>query len=73
MRNKNETIDFVKSSYLDPYFYCGFMCHVEKGETILIDNQEFFVNDCKPKSGIVDSQTQIDIEVGFTLEVFKKK
>lgn len=49
------------------------MCHVEKGETILIDNQEFFVNDCKPKSGIVDSQTQIEIEVGFTQEVFKKK
>ena len=49
------------------------MCFVEKGETILIDNQEFFVNDCKPKSGIVDKHTQIDIEIGFTKDVFKKK
>ena len=49
------------------------MCYVEKGETILIDNQEFFVNDCKPLSGIVIKQTQIEIEIGFTREVFKKK
>ena len=49
------------------------MCYVEKGETIKIDNQEFFVNDCKPKNGIVDKHTQIELEVGFTLETFKKK
>ena len=38
VRNRSETFDFLKQNYLDPYFYCGFMCHVEKGETILIDN-----------------------------------
>jgi hypothetical protein len=63
----------LKNTYLNPYFYCGFMCFVEKGETILIDNQEFFVNDCRPKQGIVDKQTIIELEVGFTQEVFKKK
>lgn len=49
------------------------MCYVEKGETIMIDRQEFFVNDCRPKCGIVDKQTIIELEVGFTMEVFKKK
>lgn len=49
------------------------MCYVEKGETILIGKQEFFVNDCRPKCGIVDKQTIIELEVGFTREVFKKK
>ena len=46
---------------------------MEKGETIVIDNQEFFVNDCKPKSGLVDKQTIIELEIGFTREVFRKK
>jgi hypothetical protein len=46
------------------------MCYVEKGETILINNMEFFVNDCKPKAGIIDASTQLEIEVGFTKEVF---
>ena len=55
--NKAASLEQLKESYLHPYFYCGFMCFVEKGETILIDQQEFFVNDCKPKCGIVDSQT----------------
>ena len=49
------------------------MCYVEKGETILIDNQEFFVNDSRPRCGIVDKQTIIELEVGFTKEIFKKK
>ena len=49
------------------------MCYVEKGETILINNMEFFVNDCKPKSGIIDATTSLEIEVGFTSDVFKKK
>jgi len=46
------------------------MCYVEKGETILINNMEFFVNDCMPKAGIIDASTQLEIEVGFTKEVF---
>jgi len=49
------------------------MCYVERGETLKIDNQEFFLNDCRPKSGIVDKQTIIELEVGFTQEIFKKK
>ena len=51
---KQETFENLKINYLNPYFYCGFMCYVEKGETILIDNQEFFVNDSRPRCGIVD-------------------
>ena len=49
------------------------MCYVERGETLKIDNQEFFINDCKPKHGIVDKQTIIELEVGFTQDVFRKK
>ena len=39
----------------------------------MIGKQEFFVNDCRPKCGIVDKQTILELEVGFTKEVFKKK
>lgn len=39
----------------------------------MIDNQTFFLNDCRPKSGIVDKHTIIELEVGFTQEVFNKK
>jgi len=73
VRNLQAAQDYLRDRYLLPYFYCGFMCFVEKGETILIDNQEFFVNDCKPKNGIVDAQTVVEIDAGFTQEVFKKK
>lgn len=46
--------EYIKSNYLIPYFFGGFMSFVEKGETIKIDNIEFFINDCRPKMGIVD-------------------
>ena len=59
--------------FLEPYFFCGFVWFVEKGETIMIDNQEFFVNDAKPKCGLVDKGTLIELEVGFTREIFRKK
>ena len=36
--HRQEAFEHLKKSYLHPYFYCGFMCYVEKGETILIDN-----------------------------------
>lgn len=49
------------------------MSFVEKGETIKIDNLEFFINDCRPKMGIVDMQTIVEVEMGFTRELFNKK
>ncbi len=63
---KRETFEYIKQTYLNPFFFCGFMCYVERGETIKIDDQEFFLNDCRPKYGIVDKQTIIELEVGFT-------
>jgi hypothetical protein len=36
--NRASVFETLKNTYLNPYFYCGFMCFVEKGETILIDN-----------------------------------
>lgn len=45
----------LKNGYLLPYFFCGFICFVERAESIMIDNQEFFINECKPKNGIIDS------------------
>ena len=49
------------------------MSFVEKGETIKIDNLEFFINDCRPKMGIVDMQSIIEVELGFTRELFHRK
>ena len=39
----------------------------------MICDREFFVNDCYPREGIIDLQTLIEVEVGFTREVFQRK
>jgi len=36
----------VKSQVLEPYFFGGSMCYLEKGETIKIAGHEFFINEC---------------------------
>ena len=45
-RKSNETIKLIKSQILQPYFFGGLMCYLEKGETIKIAGHEFFVNEC---------------------------
>jgi len=42
------------------------MRYVEKGETLLVRKQEFFINDCQPRGGVVDANTVIEIETGFS-------
>ena len=51
----------------------GILRYVEKGETLSIRHQDFFVNDCQPRNGIVDEDTSLEIEVGFTETVFREK
>ena len=63
----------IKSQVLDPYFYGGSMCYIEKGETIKIAGHEFFINECQPRTGIVDETSTIEVEIGFTQETFLKK
>lgn len=58
--------EFLRQKFLYPYFFGGFMSFVEKGETIRIDNMDFFINDCKPKAGIVNLNSVIKIEQGFS-------
>lgn len=64
---------YIRHQYLDIYFHSGLSRFVEKGETIFIENLEFFVNDCRPKNGYVDDRTHIEIQTGFTQENFKRK
>lgn len=47
--NFAEYESLIRSKYLDVYFHNGLSRFVEKGETIFIENLEFFVNDCRPK------------------------
>ena len=49
------------------------MIYLEKGETLIIAGREFFVNECQPRSGIVDASTILQVEIGFTQETFQKK
>lgn len=51
---------------LEPYFFGGSMCYLEKGETIKIAGHEFFINECQPRTGIVDETSTIEVEIGFT-------
>ena len=57
MENFDEYEDDIRKNYLDVYFKGGLTRLVEKGETIIIDNMEFFVNDCRPKTGYVSIET----------------
>lgn len=57
--NHNETLNLVRSQILKPYFFGGLMTYLEKGETLIIAGREFFVNECQPRSGIVDDSTII--------------
>lgn len=72
-QNFKEYENYMRLNYLNIYFHSGLLRFVEKGETILIENIEFFVNDCRPKNGYVDDKTHIEIQTGFTKENFKKK
>jgi len=71
--NFTEYEQYIRRQYLDMYFQSGLSRFVEKGETIFIENLEFFVNDCRPKNGYVDDRTHIEVQTGFTQENFKRK
>lgn len=58
MENFEEYEVDIRKNYLDVYFKSGLTRLVDKGETIIIDNMEFFVNDSRPKTGYVDIDTQ---------------
>ena len=60
----------IKSEILEPYFFGGPMCYLEKGETIMIAGKEFFINECQPRTGIVDECSIIEVEIGFSQETF---
>lgn len=63
----------MRDNFLDIYFHSGLSRFIEKGETIIMENTEFFINDWRPKSGYVDERTHIEIQTGFTRENFKRK
>lgn len=69
-RKVNDTIKLIRYQVLQPYFFGGHMCHLEKGETIKIAGHEFFINECQPRTGIVDESSIIEVEIGFTQETF---
>ena len=51
-KDMSNKLEFVRTHYINPYFFGGFLRCIEKGEVIVIgNNQEFFINDCKPKNG----------------------
>jgi hypothetical protein len=61
----------LKEHILVPFYQkSGLTCFLEKGETLRVASREFFVNDCWPRQGIVDRSTNIEVELGFTREVF---
>mmetsp|Transcript_22985 Transcript_22985/g.17421 ORF Transcript_22985/g.17421 Transcript_22985/m.17421 type:complete len:122 (+) Transcript_22985:1136-1501(+) len=63
----------LEDRYVNPFFLSGIFRYVEKGETLIVRRQQFFVNDCTPKAGIVSDKTIIEIEEGFSEEVFRQK
>ena len=72
-KNCPETISLIKTQILEPHFLGGLTCYLEKGETIKVAGHEFFINECQPRTGIVDESSIIEVEIGFTQETFEKK
>ena len=71
MKNKEKAFKKLLDRIINPYFLSGIMRYMEKGETISIIHYDFFVNDCNPRAGIFDANTVIELEIGFTADVFK--
>ena len=69
-RRCEQTIKLIKTQILKPFFFGGSMCYIEKGETVKIAGHEFFINECQPRTGIVDETSTIEVEIGFTQETF---
>ena len=57
MENFDQYEEELQTQYLDIYFKAGLTRFVEKGENITIEGMEFFVNDCRPKTGYVNAET----------------
>ena len=73
-QHKVEVAIKIKKEMLEPFLQSGGLPRYrETGETLMICDTEFFVNDWYPREGIIDSLTILDIEVGFTREVFQRK
>ena len=74
LMNRDEVLQKLKQDVLLPYLQLGGLpSYIEKGETLLICDKEFFVNDCFPREGIMSAQSQMELEIGFTKEVFQRK
>lgn len=74
LQHRDEVSLKIKTDVLQPYLQTGGLpSYIEKGETLMICDQEFFVNDCYPREGTITAHTQMEIEVGFTKEVFNRK
>lgn len=71
VKHRNDVTKSLKLDVLEPFLKTGGLpSYIEKGEMLIICNREFFVNDCYPRDGLVGLATQIEIEIGFTKEVF---
>ena len=73
LQNQESKLGELMNYTVEPYFLTGIIRYLEKGETIQIRQQEFFVNDCQPWSGLIEEDTLIELETGFTYENFKQK
>lgn len=52
--NEEINVEYLKDNYIVPFFDSFPFSFVEKGETLMIEHYEVFINDCKPKCGVID-------------------
>lgn len=73
-QNRQLVSNYLLADVLAPFLKNGLLqTYIEKGETLDIMSNHFFINDCQPRQGIINNQTVIELEVGFTQETFFKK
>jgi hypothetical protein len=65
--------NYIHQQYFKPYFLSGVKRYIEKGDSIKIDNIEFFILNCYPDEGFVASETQLYYKYNMNKEKCMEK
>ena len=60
--------NYIAQEYFNPYFLSGIKKYIERGDSITIENIEFFVLNSHPDSGFISPETKACFKLGITKE-----
>lgn len=60
--------NYIAQEYFNPYFLSGIKKYIERGDSIIIENIEFFVLNSHPDSGFISPETKAFFKIGISKE-----